>query len=57
MTFFIRLSTAEEALLERAAKALRVSKAEFARRSIRVHAAEVLRSDKSAAHLDALYIG
>ncbi|KAF1023362.1 MAG: hypothetical protein GAK30_00565 [Paracidovorax wautersii] len=57
MTISIRLPADDEALLERAASQLQVSKSEFIRRSIAAYAAKTLRPDRSAAEIDALYIG
>ena len=57
MTLSIRLPAEEEAVLERAAKALRVSKSEFIRRSISAYAMKVAPDPQAAAELDALYIG
>lgn len=57
MTLSIRLPAADEAMLERAAKALRVSKSEFIRRSISAYAMKVAADPQAAADIDALYIG
>lgn len=57
MTLSIRLAAADEAMLERAAKALRVSKSEFIRRSIAAYAMKVAADPQAAAEVDALYIG
>jgi len=57
MTLSIRLPAADEGMLERAAKALRVSKSEFIRRSISAYAMKVAADPQAAADIDALYIG
>lgn len=57
MAISIRLPADDEALLERAASALRVSKSEFIRRSIAAYAAKVAPAEQSAAEIDARYIG
>ena len=57
MTLSIRLDAADEAMLERAARALRVSKSEFIRRSISAYAMKVAADPQAAAEVDALYIG
>jgi hypothetical protein len=57
MTISIRLPAADEALLERAASRLHVSKSEFIRRSIAAYAAKVIPAGHSEAEIDALYIG
>jgi len=53
----IRLPAEDEALLERAASLLHVSKSEFIRRSIAAYAANVIPAERAAAEIDALYIG
>ncbi|MDO4231330.1 MAG: DUF1778 domain-containing protein [Lautropia sp.] len=57
MGISLRLSAEEEALLERAASQLRLSKSEFVRRSITSYAASVIPAEQRAAEIDALYIG
>ncbi len=57
MAISIRLPADDEALLERAANRLHVSKSEFVRRSIAAYAAKVVPAERSAAEIDALYIG
>jgi hypothetical protein len=57
MTLSIRLDNTDRDLLERGAKALRISKSEFVRRSISAYAKEVSRSLRVEAELDALFIG
>ena len=57
MAISIRLPADDEALLERAASQLRVSKSEFIRRSIAAYAAKVIPAEYAAAEIDALYIG
>jgi len=57
MAISIRLPADDEALLERAANRLHVSKSEFVRRSIAAYAAKVVPAEHSAAEIDALYIG
>ena len=57
MAISIRLPTEDEALLERAASHLRVSKSEFIRRSITAYAQKVSPSESSSAEIDALFIG
>jgi hypothetical protein len=52
MTLSIRLTAEDEALIKRAAAALRISESEFVRRSIVAYASEVL-----PAEIDALHIG
>ncbi|MDR0780323.1 MAG: ribbon-helix-helix protein, CopG family, partial [Pseudomonadales bacterium] len=47
MTISIRLPSADEALLERSAHALRVSKSEFIRRSIAAYAEKMLPSEQT----------
>jgi len=53
----IRLPAPEEAVLERAAGHLRVSKSEFIRRSIAAYAAKVVAPGQCEAEIDARYIG
>ena len=57
MAISIRLPADDEALLERAASLLHVSKSEFIRRSIAAYAAKVIPAEQVAAEIDALYIG
>jgi hypothetical protein len=57
MAISIRLPADDEALLERAASRLHVSKSEFIRRSIVAYAAKVAPAGHSADEIDALYIG
>jgi uncharacterized protein (DUF1778 family) len=57
MTLSIRLPAEDEALLERAAAALRISKSEFIRRSIAAYASKVMPAERAAAEIDAMYIG
>lgn len=57
MTISIRLPSADEALLERAASALRMSKSEFIRRSISAYAEKTLPGEQTRAEIDARYIG
>lgn len=57
MPLSIRLPANDEALLERAASILHVSKSEFIRRSIAAYAAKVIPPEHSATAIDALYIG
>ena len=57
MTVSVRLSSADEALLERAAGALRMSKSEFIRRSISAYAEKTLPGEQTQAEIDARYIG
>lgn len=57
MAISIRLPAEDEALLERAASLLRVSKSEFIRRSIAAYAANVIPAERAATEIDALYIG
>jgi len=57
MTISIRLPSADEALLERAARALRMSKSEFVRRSISAYAEKALPDEQMLAEIDARYIG
>ncbi len=57
MTLSIRLAAADEAMLERAARALRVTKSEFIRRSISAYAMKVSADPQAAAEVDALYVG
>jgi predicted transcriptional regulator len=57
MTISIRLPSADEALLERSASALRVSKSEFIRRSIAAYVEKMLPSERTQAEIDARYIG
>lgn len=57
MTISIRLPAEDEALLERAASRLHVSKSEFIRRSIAAYAAKVVPAERSVAEIDDLYIG
>jgi len=55
MTISVRLPSEDEALLERAASALRMSKSEFIRRSISAYAEKTLPNEP--AEIDARYIG
>lgn len=57
MVISIRLSPDDEALLERAASRLRLSKSEFVRRSITNYAATIIPAEHRAAEIDAQYIG
>lgn len=57
MTLSIRLPADDEALLERAARALKVSKSEFIRRSIAAYAVKVVPPERVVAEIDALFIG
>jgi hypothetical protein len=57
MTLSIRLPASDEALLERSASALRVSKSEFIRRSIAAYVEKMLPSAQTQADIDARYIG
>jgi hypothetical protein len=57
MTLSIRLPSADQALLERAASALRITKSEFIRRSIAAYAESALPSEQARAEIDARYIG
>lgn len=57
MAISIRLQAKEEALLERAASRLRLSKSEFVRRSIAAYASKVIPAGRSAAEIDASFIG
>ncbi|MDR2187447.1 MAG: ribbon-helix-helix domain-containing protein [Azonexus sp.] len=57
MTISIRLPSADEALLKRAASALRMSKSEFIRRSIAAYAEKTLPDEQTWAEIDARYIG
>ena len=57
MAISIRLQSDEEALLERAASRLRVSKSEFIRRSIAAYASKIIPAAHSAAEIDAAFIG
>ncbi|MCL2344886.1 MAG: ribbon-helix-helix protein, CopG family [Desulfobulbus sp.] len=57
MTISIRLPAADDALLERSASALRLSKSEFIRRSIAAYAQKMLSSEQTRAEIDARYIG
>jgi hypothetical protein len=57
MTISIRLPSEDEALLKRAASALRMSKSEFIRRSIAAYAEKALPSEQAWAEIDARYIG
>lgn len=57
MTLSIRLPAEDQAMLERAARALRVSKSEFIRRSIVAYASSIAPAEQAAAEIDALFIG
>ncbi|MFT4178824.1 MAG: ribbon-helix-helix protein, CopG family [Thermomonas sp.] len=57
MTLSIRLPAEDEAMLARAARALRVSKSEFIRRSIAAYAMKVAHTPEAIAEIDAAYIG
>jgi Arc/MetJ-type ribon-helix-helix transcriptional regulator len=57
MAISIRLPSVDEALLEHAASALRMSKSEFIRRSIAAYAEKTLPSEQTRAEIDARYIG
>lgn len=57
MALSIRLQPQDEALLERAASQLRVSKSEFIRRSIAAYARKVVPTGREAGEIDALFIG
>ena len=57
MKLSIRLSVEEEALLARAAAVLRIDKSEFVRRSIVFYAHKMIPCDKTAAEIDALFVG
>ena len=57
MTLSIRLPEEDEARLEQAAGALRVSKSELIRRSITAYLAKVAPGDRAEAEIDAMYIG
>lgn len=57
MVLSIRLPPDAEALLERAAERLHISKSEFVRRSITSYAATVIPAEQRAAEIDAQYIG
>lgn len=57
MTLSIRLPAEDEALLERAAGLMHISKSEFIRRSIAEYAAKVIPPEQSTAAIDSLYIG
>lgn len=57
MTLSIRIPADEEALLERAASLLHISKSELIRRSISEYTAKVIPPAMAVAEIDALYIG
>lgn len=57
MTISIRLPAEEEALLEKAARELHISKSEFVRRSIAAYVAKVAPDVTGIAEIDARYIG
>lgn len=57
MALSIRLQPQDEALLERAASHLRVSKSEFIRRSVAAYARQVIPTGRTMAEIDSLFIG
>jgi uncharacterized protein (DUF1778 family) len=57
MMISIRLPAEDEALLERGARQLHISKSEFVRRSIAAYAARVIPEAQGVAEIDAQYIG
>lgn len=57
MVLSIRLPAEDEALLERAAQQLRISKSEFIRRSIAEYASKIIPPERSIEEIDALYLG
>jgi Arc/MetJ-type ribon-helix-helix transcriptional regulator len=57
MLISIRLPSTDQALLERAAGTLSISKSEFIRRSIAAYAEKLLPREQRPAEIDARYIG
>lgn len=57
MTISIRLPAEEEALLEKAARELHISKSEVVRRSITAYVAKLVPDTTGVAEIDARYIG
>ncbi|MDO4682344.1 MAG: CopG family transcriptional regulator [Lautropia sp.] len=57
MVLSIRLPAEDEALVERAAHKLRISRSEFIRRSIAEYASKVVPPERSTEEIDALYLG